>query len=222
MRAAALVVVAGLALLAGWWWLLRGEPSAPPGPLLHLPAGGARITLVQRQDADVPGSEGALRVHIGDITRGQTELTMARADGTTVLPVRSVKEGDRIEFPFGERRYRLGVVAFDRHLVGDDSAVLEFTEGPSEADRIESLLKAIEESKLVFLRNGSEHIGAEAAAHLRRKLRAAGDRVRTVRDFIDGIATKSSMSGEPYQVRLPDGTVSDLAPWLLARLDPGP
>jgi len=220
--AAALVVVGGLALAAGWWWLLRGEPPAPPGPLLHLPAGGARITLVQRHDALVPGSEGALRVHIGDITRGQTELTVVNADGTAVLPVRSVKEGDRIEFPFGGRVYRLGVLKFDRHLVDDDAVLLEITEGPSEAERIESLLKAIEESSCVFLRNGSEHDGEEAAAHLRRKLKAAGDRVRTARDFIDGIATKSSMSGEPYRVKLPDGSVVDLAPWLLDRLEPGP
>ncbi len=157
-------------------------------------------------------------MHIGDITRGQTELTMSRADGTVVLPVRSVKEGDRIEFPFGERTYRLGVLSFDPKLVGNDSVALEFTAGLSETERIESLLKAIEESKLVFIRNGSEHDGPAAAAHLRRKLRAADDRVRTAREFIDGIATKSSTTGEPYQVRLADGTVSDLAPWLEAQL----
>ncbi|MFI5401692.1 MAG: DUF5329 family protein [Planctomycetota bacterium] len=212
------VFLAGLAAAAGYWWLRREEAPAPPAPQLRLPEGGARITLVQRHDADVPGTEGALRVHIGDITRGQTELTMSNADGTLVLPVRSVKEGDRIEFPFAGRVYRLGVLSFDTKLIGDDSVVLEFTEGLSETERIESLLKAIEESKLVFIRNGSEHDGPAAAAHLRRKLNAADDRVHTVREFIDGIATKSSMSGEPYQVRLADGTVSDLAPWLEARL----
>ncbi len=215
--AAAIVFVAGLAVAAGWWWLRRDEPPAPPAPQLRLPEGGARITLVQRHDADVPGTDGALRVHVGDITRGQTELTMSHADGTPVLAARSVKEGDRIEFPFGGRTYRLGVLSFDRKLVGNDSVVLEFTEGLSETERIESLLKAIEESKLVFLRNGSEHDGPAAAAHLRRKLRAAGDRVRTAREFIDGIATKSSTSGEPYQLRLADGTVTDLAPWLEAK-----
>jgi hypothetical protein len=212
------VFLAGLAAAAGSWWLRREEPPGPPAPQLRLPEGGVRITLVQRHDADVPGTEGALRVHIGDITRGQTELTMSRADGTLVVPVCSVKEGHRIKFPFGERVYSLGVLSFDTRVVGNDSVVLEFTEGLSEGERIESLLKAIEESGLVFLRNGSDHDGPAAAAHLRRKLDAADDRVRTAREFIDGIATKSSMSGEPYQVRLADGTVSDLAPWLEAQL----
>jgi hypothetical protein len=173
---------------------------------------------VQRHDADVPGSSGRLRVHIGDITKGQVELSMSRADGAAVVAPRSMKVGDAVEFPVGGHRYRVTLAELKGVVVGDDTATLDFSEGPSERERIESLLKAIETSGLVFVRNGSDHDGPAAAKHLRRKLDAAGDRVRTAEEFIDGIATKSSTSGEPYLVRLADGSTVELASWLRSRL----
>lgn len=219
MRAlAALLLVVGVAIGVGWWIRQRGGVPAPEAPL-DLPKGGARIVLVQRHDADVPGSRGRFRVHVGDITKGQVELTLSRGDGTTLVAARSMKQGDAAEFPVGDGRYRVTVAEFRTVLVGDDEVALDFSLGPSERERIEALLKAIETSGLVFVRNGSDHDGPKAAAHLRGKLSAAGDRVRTAEEFIDGIATKSSTSGEPYRVRLADGSVVGLAPWLRGRLE---
>jgi hypothetical protein len=83
----------------------------------------------------------------------------------------------------------------------------------SEADRIEASLKTIEKSKVVFIRNGDEHDSKAAADHLRSKVKRAGAGL-TFDGFVDGLATKSSLSGKPYQVRLPDGTVVPLAKWL--------
>lgn len=89
----------------------------------------------------------------------------------------------------------------------------------SEQSRIDSLLEAMRSSDAVFIRNGKEYSGRKAAAHLRRKLSFAGDRVATARDFIGGIATRSEETGEPYRLRLPGGEVRPLADWLAERLE---
>jgi hypothetical protein len=73
---------------------------------------------------------------------------------------------------------------------------------------VERLLQEIESAEgVVFIRNGAEHSAKDAAAHLRSKWNAAGGEIKTADDFIDKIASKSSLSGEPYRVRLADGKV---------------
>lgn len=82
-----------------------------------------------------------------------------------------------------------------------------------------ALISRVEQSDgVVFIRNGSEHSAAEAAAHLRRKLSAAHGRVHTAEQFIDHIGTRSSFSGRKYKVRLPDGRELDSATWLYSLL----
>jgi hypothetical protein len=71
---------------------------------------------------------------------------------------------------------------------------------------------------VVFIRNGTEHTAAEAAQHLARKRKAAGDRIRTPEQFIDKLGARSSMTGKPYRVRLPDGREMDSATWLTGLL----
>lgn len=90
----------------------------------------------------------------------------------------------------------------------------------SERDKIEGLLRALAASDAVFIRNGGEHGGAEAADHLRMKWSAAGDRVRTAREFIDTIASGSSTSGRPYQVRTADGATIESREWFGKLLEP--
>jgi hypothetical protein len=87
-----------------------------------------------------------------------------------------------------------------------------------EQNKIDYLIGEVESSPATFLRNGAEHTGTRAAAHLARKLRFAGKRVQTARDFIVGIATKSETSGKAYEIRWPDGRRQPLAEWLTARL----
>ena len=75
-----------------------------------------------------------------------------------------------------------------------------------EQSRIERLIRAIEARKdMTFIRNGAEYDGRDAAKFLRGKLEAMGHEVSTAREFIERIASKSSMSGEPYHVRFADG-----------------
>ena len=96
----------------------------------------------------------------------------------------------------------------------------------SEAQKIEALIASVGQLKgAVFIRNGSEHEAAEAAAHLRRKLDYAGKRIKTAEQFIDKLATGSSITGKPYKIRLADGRTLDSAAFFreqLRRLESAP
>lgn len=102
----------------------------------------------------------------------------------------------------------------------DDHNVLRLVEPPTisgedaEKQKIEAALLRIESSPLKFIRNGDEHDGKAAADHLRQKLKSAGDKVKTFDDFVEQVATRSSMSGEAYLVKLQDGKTVELAKWL--------
>lgn len=91
---------------------------------------------------------------------------------------------------------------------------------PGEPEKIERLIASVEALEgAVFLRNGSEYTAKEAGAHLRRKWKSAGSRIRTAEQFIDHLGTKSSLSGEPYRIRLADRTTITLRDHLLKELD---
>jgi len=90
--------------------------------------------------------------------------------------------------------------------------------------KIQYLITRIETlgPEVKFVRNGTEYDAKKAADHLRLKLKKAGDHVKTVDDFIELCATKSSVSGKPYQLKFPDGTTTELAPYLRAQLKARP
>src|SRR4249919_2714273 len=89
----------------------------------------------------------------------------------------------------------------------------------TEAAKIQALISSIEQLKgAVFIRNGTEYDGAKAAAHLRKKLDYAGSRVKTAEQFIDVLATGSSMSGKPYKIRFADGHSVDSAVYFREQL----
>lgn len=88
----------------------------------------------------------------------------------------------------------------------------------SEQKKIEMLIASVEDSGGTFVRNGSEHSATAAAAHMRMKLSRAGGAIRTAQQFIKYIATKSSITGIAYRIKLPDGSEHKSADWLRARL----
>lgn len=78
----------------------------------------------------------------------------------------------------------------------------------TESQKIEALIKSIENLQQArFYRNGSYYDAKTAGQHLRMKLDKAGDRIKTARDFIEKLASKSSMSGEDYKIVYNDGRV---------------
>ena len=85
--------------------------------------------------------------------------------------------------------------------------------------RIEHLISSVEKfSGSKFIRNGTEYEPRKAGEHLRMKLEKGGEKVKTAENFIDEIAAKSSVSGKPYQIRKPDGTLVTTSAYLYARL----
>jgi len=98
---------------------------------------------------------------------------------------------------------------------------------PTEQQKIDYLIATIATLHgASFIRNGSAYDGAQAAAHMRLKLRFAGSRVKTADDFIVYCATSSSVSGARYSIRFADGHSIDAATFLRGRLavfrPPGP
>jgi hypothetical protein len=76
-----------------------------------------------------------------------------------------------------------------------------------EEEKINKLILFIEKSNAVFIRNGNEYEAKEAADHLRMKRKKAGNKVKTAKDFIDLIASKSYMSGEAYKMKFNNGSI---------------
>lgn len=105
---------------------------------------------------------------------------------------------------------------------------LSFTvlgEWKDEEKKIDYLIERVSQVKGTFVRNGSDHSPLEARDHLRYKLNRAmnswfaPDKEEwTAVMFIEKIASKSSISGKPYLIRLEDGTTIPAADWLTARL----
>ncbi|TGK32710.1 hypothetical protein EHQ12_12275 [Leptospira gomenensis] len=79
---------------------------------------------------------------------------------------------------------------------------------------LNSLMNSLEVCQCKFIRNGSEHDPKEAREHMERKLKAAEGRIGNISDFIEHIASKSSISGKPYLVRLKDGKTVEAKLWL--------
>jgi len=80
----------------------------------------------------------------------------------------------------------------------------------TEEQKIDALIHSVEVlPDAQFIRNGSAYDGKAAAEHLRLKRRNAGGRVKTASDFIKYCASRSSMSGKPYQIRFANGDTVD-------------
>jgi hypothetical protein len=87
---------------------------------------------------------------------------------------------------------------------------------PNIHTEIEYLLQYIETSGCWFYRNGTWYEGAQARAHLGTKYDYLAGRqlIASAEDFIDKVATKSSVSGKPYKIRCTDGVEVESGPWL--------
>ena len=90
----------------------------------------------------------------------------------------------------------------------------------SERQKIEALLDSLQSIPgAVFVRNGTDYRADQAVDHLRRKLAAVGSRVKTAGDFIACCASGSSISGEPYRIKFPDGRIVTSAEYFRAKLN---
>lgn len=81
-------------------------------------------------------------------------------------------------------------------------------------------LEFVGSSSCEFYHNGSWYDSKRAQAHLRSKYQwlAARDQINTAEDFIEKAATRSSLSGQPYEVRYGGGEAVTTNRWLCDEL----
>jgi len=81
-------------------------------------------------------------------------------------------------------------------------------------DEIGHLINFVRHSSCTFIRNGTEYDGAKAADHVQAKYDYYKSDIKTVEDFIARAASKSMLSGKPYEVRCADGKTIPAADWI--------
>jgi hypothetical protein len=86
-------------------------------------------------------------------------------------------------------------------------------------DTIQYLVDYVAGSGLTFIRNGSSHPAPEAAEHMNTKYQNLKSRVNSPEDFIELCATRSLMTGRPYEVVTADGKTRLTGEWLRQKLD---
>lgn len=186
---------------------------------LSLPKNGYKFQLVQRTQALIPSTDGNVTCSINDITKGQTEIVIK--ENENVLLAESIMEMEPINFKLNGHSYTITCTFMMNKLIGQDYAQFELVENihpdqqvKDETKEIEALLKKIETSDIIFIRNGNEHTAKEAADHLRSKWEQTNGKIKTKKDFIEQLATKSSLTGELYLVQLKDGSKIKAEDWL--------
>lgn len=89
---------------------------------------------------------------------------------------------------------------------------------PPSAARVETdyLVRFVERSGCEFYRNGSVYDSVRAASHLRDKYAAVNvnGQITTAEAFIEKVASRSSFTGIPYEVRCPGHARVTTAQWL--------
>jgi hypothetical protein len=91
---------------------------------------------------------------------------------------------------------------------------------PTTRREVGQLLDFVAQSNCQFNRNGSWYDSKKARVHLQEKYDYLDrrDKVPNAEAFIDLAASKSSMSGKPYQVRCGTAPVMPSATWLSTEL----
>jgi hypothetical protein len=211
--------------------LVSGCSSAKPEPAAgaaatqppEFNAGALPVSMKvsQRTTTAVPETKGSLLLTVGDVTRGQVEVSLA-LDGKPVLSPISLKETGTADFELKENRYRLTLGRLENHLIGDDFVTLELSEAGSrltEPQKIESLIDAVANLQgAEFVRNGTAYSPKDAAEHLRSKLSQANGKKLSAQQFVEEIGSKSSLSGDDYLVRKTDGSEMPARDFLLKEL----
>lgn len=200
--------------------------EVPAHPALQID-GSATFTVHQRTSVAVPGSNDSLILTIDDITRGQTMASLEWIDGVHVAGPRALYLNQDIDFSVAGQQWRLTLSQMHNELIGDDWA--EFTlsahpapnrvGGMNATLEIEQLIDAIGRLQgVTFVRNGQSYSASAAAEHLARKWRGASGSIDSAEDFILSVGSRSQATGEPYTIRMLDGSVVPAEEWMRQEL----
>ena len=98
---------------------------------LSLPKGWESLTVAEHGSATVPGSDGYLQIHVGNIGSHRTLLTMAGADGRPFIRQTTVSQNSRKVFRYDARAYVLEVTRLHQSIFGSDYVVLSISPQPA-------------------------------------------------------------------------------------------
>ncbi len=190
-----------------WWFSFRVVPA-------RLQPEEPTFTVMQRRRTKVPGSNDWLQVRIGDITAGQTMLTVTDALGHQVATQRSMGESDYVTIKLASGDYVLVIDRLVNRLIGDDHAVLRIVDKVQfRPNVIAAFIRHVgAQPNILFVREGVSYSPELAQRFLRARQAANRGKSLTAEQFV-ALASKSSRSGEPYHVQLADGTQVTAAKW---------
>jgi len=100
-------------------------------------------------------------------------------------------------------------------------AAIAATAPPAQTEtEVTHLLEFVQRSECEFNRNGTWYNGKDARLHLEMKYDALVARglIGKAEDFIDRAASKSSISGQNYQIHCQDGLTTTSGRWLADEL----
>ena len=105
-------------------------------------------------------------------------------------------------------------------LVFAGSAIAQ-TPSAKTSQEVGQLFAALKQSNCEFSRNGSWYNAEKASEHLQRKYDYLLKKrlLTTTESFIDLAATKSSISGKPYQVRCGETAPVSSSSWFMSQLN---
>ena len=84
---------------------------------------------------------------------------------------------------------------------------------------IQHLLSTVADSPCTFVRNGKTYSAEDAASHLSMKYSRGNKYVASTEQFIDRIASKSSLSRKPYHIQCPGMERQTTHEWLTRQLE---
>ena len=200
-------------------------PLTEPVPPIMLDA-PAEFTISQRSTVSLPGSDGKLMITIDDITAGQVLTTISWQVGKPVVATRSLRQADVVTFTASNYAYKIKLKELTNVLVGEDSAVFQLWPATAEMDtvlseheKIETLILSLGQlAGATFVRNGQGYMPDEAVVHMMKKWEWKKTAIETAEDFIRIVGSKSSTSGKPYVIKMPDGTEVETEEWFKKQL----
>jgi hypothetical protein len=86
-----------------------------------------QLRIAQRTVQEIPGLRGRVRVQIGDITAGQTLLTVTDDANQPLIAPSSVQENDLLSFSVDGNTFYLFVGRLENKLIGNDYGMLELS-----------------------------------------------------------------------------------------------
>lgn len=83
---------------------------------------------------------------------------------------------------------------------------------------VSHLLDFVKNSGCIINRNGTDHPAEKGISHIEKKYDYFRDDISSTEEFIEYSATKSTMSGDYYQVSCPDKETIRTQDWLMEEL----